>query len=92
MKTAAVDKNVRSRRSLSRNDRFTLSAFVGIPTLLQVVFLWGPTLITIALSFTYWNGINVGDIKWAGLANYKNIFFGSPVFYDALKNNVVWLL
>ncbi len=62
MKTAAVDRNVRSRRSLSRNDRFTLSTFVGIPTLLQVVFLWGPTLITVALSFTYWNGINVSDI------------------------------
>ena len=92
MKTAAVNKKVRSRRSLSRNDRFTLSAFVGIPTLLQVVFLWAPTLITVVLSFTYWNGINVGDIKWAGFANYKNIFFGSPVFYDALKNNVVWLL
>jgi multiple sugar transport system permease protein/raffinose/stachyose/melibiose transport system permease protein len=60
--------------------------------LLQVVFLWGPTLITVVLSFTYWNGINVSDIKWAGFANYKNIFFGSPVFYDALKNNVVWLL
>jgi multiple sugar transport system permease protein/raffinose/stachyose/melibiose transport system permease protein len=92
MKTATANKKIRSRRSLSRNDRFTLSAFVGIPTLLQIVFLWFPTLVTIVLSFTYWNGMNVSDIKWAGMANYKNIFFDSPVFYDALKNNVVWLL
>jgi multiple sugar transport system permease protein/raffinose/stachyose/melibiose transport system permease protein len=92
MKTAAVNKNVRSRRSLSRNDRFTLAAFIGIPTLMQIIFLWLPALVTIALSFTYWNGVNVSDIKWAGLANYKNIFFGTPVFYTALKNNIIWLL
>ena len=92
MKKAATNPKVRSRRSLSRNDRFTLAAFIGIPTLMQIIFLWLPALITIILSFTYWNGINVGDIKWAGLANYKNIFFGTPVFYEALKNNLIWLL
>ena len=59
---------------------------------MQIIFLWLPALITIVLSFTYWNGINVSDIKWAGLANYKNIFFGTPVFYEALKNNIIWLL
>ena len=92
MKTTAANKKVRSRRSLSRNDRFTLAAFIGIPTLMQIIFLWLPALFTIILSFTYWNGINVGDIKWAGLANYRNIFFGTPVFYEALKNNAIWLL
>ena len=92
MKTTAAKKKARSRRSLSRNDRFTLAAYIGIPTLMQIIFLWLPALITIILSFTYWNGINVGDIKWAGLANYKNIFFGTPVFYEALKNNLIWLL
>ena len=92
MKTAVTDKKVRGRRFLSRNDRFTLAAFVGIPTLLQFIFLWIPALITILLSFTYWNGIRVTDIKWAGLANYKNIFFGTPIFYEALKHNLIWLL
>ncbi len=92
MKTTPANKNIRRRRSLSRNDRFTLAAFIGIPTLMQIIFLWLPALITIILSFTYWNGINVGDIKWAGLANYRNIFFGTPVFYEALKNNAIWLL
>ena len=92
MKSTPANKNIRRRRSLSRNDRFTLAAFIGIPTLMQIIFLWLPALITIILSFTYWNGINVGDIKWAGLANYRNIFFGTPVFYEALKNNLIWLL
>ncbi|MBU6242925.1 MAG: sugar ABC transporter permease [Acidobacteria bacterium] len=92
MNTTVVDKKVRSRRSLSRNDRFTLSAFVGVPTFVQVIFLWIPAIATILLSFTYWNGIRLSDIKWAGFANYKNIFFNDSIFYEALKNNLIWLL
>lgn len=92
MNTTVVDKKVRSRRSISRNDRFTLSAFVGVPTFVQVIFLWIPAIATILLSFTYWNGIRLSDIKWAGFANYKNIFFNDSIFYEALKNNLIWLL
>ena len=92
MKSAVTDKKVRGRRFLSRSDQFTLAAFVGIPTLLQFIFLWIPAIITVLLSFTYWNGIRVTDIKWAGIANYKNIFFGTPIFYEALKHNLIWLL
>ena len=91
MKTATTIPKNRSRRSLSKTDRFTLSAFVGIPSLLQIILLWIPAVVTIILSFTYWNGINIRDIHWAGIQNYKNIFFNNPVFYTALKNNGVWL-
>ncbi len=42
MKTAATVKKNRSRRSLSKTDRFTLATFVGIPTLLQIILLWVP--------------------------------------------------
>lgn len=92
MKTAATEVKNRSRRSLSRADRFTLSAFVGIPTFLQIILLWVPAVVTIILSFTYWNGVRLSDIKWAGLSNYRNIFFDNPIFYEALKNNALWLL
>ena len=92
MKTAATEVKNRSRRSLSKADRFTLSAFVGIPTFLQFILLWVPAVVTIILSFTYWNGVRLSDIKWAGLANYRNIFFDNPIFYEALKNNALWLL
>jgi multiple sugar transport system permease protein/raffinose/stachyose/melibiose transport system permease protein len=43
------------------------------------------------LSFTYWNGIRLKDIQWAGIQNYKNIFVNNPLFYQALKNNGIWL-
>lgn len=92
MDTTVANKKVRSRRSLSRNDQFTLSTFVGFPTFVQLIFLWIPALATILLSFTYWNGIRISDIKWAGFANYKNIFLNDTLFYEALKNNLIWLL
>jgi multiple sugar transport system permease protein/raffinose/stachyose/melibiose transport system permease protein len=91
MKTAATIKKNRSRRSLSKTDRFTLATFVGIPTLLQIVLLWVPAVVTVILSFTYWNGIRLKDIQWAGIQNYKNIFVNNPLFYQALKNNGIWL-
>ena len=91
MKAAATVKKNRSRRSLSKGDRFTLSAFVGIPTLLQIILLWVPAVVTIVLSFTYWNGVRLEDIRWAGFQNYKTIFVNDPLFYQALKNNGIWL-
>ena len=92
MTTTAVSKKARRRRAFTKGDRFTLAMFVGVPSALHIVWVWIPAIATIGLSFTYWNGVNVSDIKWAGLANYKNIFFGTPVFYEALKNNLIWLL
>jgi multiple sugar transport system permease protein/raffinose/stachyose/melibiose transport system permease protein len=56
------------------------------------VWVWIPAIATIGLSFTYWNGVRLSDIKWAGLANYNTIFTASPQFYDALRNNTYWLL
>ena len=91
MKAAATVKKNRSRRTLSKGDRFTLSAFVGIPTLLQIILLWVPAVVTIVLSFTYWNGVRLEDIRWAGIQNYKTIFVNEPLFYQALKNNGIWL-
>jgi multiple sugar transport system permease protein/raffinose/stachyose/melibiose transport system permease protein len=82
----------RRRRAFSRGDRVTLAIFVGIPTFFHLVLVWIPAILTILLSFTYWTGINFGDIKWAGVANYDNIFTKTPQFYEALRNNVIWLL
>ncbi|MFM7336765.1 MAG: carbohydrate ABC transporter permease [Actinomycetota bacterium] len=82
----------RRRRAFSRGDRLTLGLFVGVPTLLHLLLVWIPAILTIVLSFTYWTGIRFGDIKWAGIANYTTIFTKTPAFYDALRNNVIWLV
>jgi multiple sugar transport system permease protein/raffinose/stachyose/melibiose transport system permease protein len=93
MTTAATGKNTRRRRvSFSKQDRATIFGFVGIPTFLHVTMVWIPALMTIGLSFTYWNGIQLSNIRWAGLNNYNTIFTKTPVFWEALQNNVIWLL
>jgi multiple sugar transport system permease protein/raffinose/stachyose/melibiose transport system permease protein len=56
-----------------------------------VLLVWLPAIATILLSFTFWTGINFSDITWAGVDNYDNIFFSTPAFYDALRNNAIWL-
>jgi multiple sugar transport system permease protein/raffinose/stachyose/melibiose transport system permease protein len=86
------EKLSKKRKAFSVKDYFTLSAFVGIPTAFHILLVWVPSIATIGLSFTYWSGIKVSDIKWAGLANYNNILTGTPVFWEAIWHNVVWLL
>jgi multiple sugar transport system permease protein/raffinose/stachyose/melibiose transport system permease protein len=93
MTTAATGKKVRGRRAaFSKQDRFTLTAFIGVPTFLHVLMVWIPALMTVGLSFTYWNGIQLSNIRWAGINNYNTIFTKTPVFWDALWHNIVWLL
>jgi multiple sugar transport system permease protein/raffinose/stachyose/melibiose transport system permease protein len=90
--TAAEKKTSRRRRTFSGKDKLTLGLFIGLPTFLHVALVWFPALATIYLSFTYWTGIHIEDIQWSGLANYQNIFFETPRFWEAVKVNVVWLL
>lgn len=90
--TAMGSKKAHRRRAFSQADRTTLTAFVGIPLFFHLLLVWIPAFLTILLSFTYWSGISVSRIKWAGLANYKNIIFDTPAFWEALQNNTIWLL
>ena len=82
----------RRRRFFSKTDKITLGFFIGVPTFLHIALVWLPALATIYLSFTYWTGIDIAKIQWAGFANYENIFFNTPIFWDALRVNTVWLL
>jgi multiple sugar transport system permease protein/raffinose/stachyose/melibiose transport system permease protein len=89
--TSNSDIEVTRRRAFSPQDRLTLSAFIGIPTALHLLLVWIPAIATILLSFTYWTGIHLDQIRWAGFANYHNILFDTPVFWMALKDNLIWL-
>ncbi len=66
---------------------------VGVPTLIAAGFVWLPTVFSVVLSGTAWNGIGGLDtIKWIGTLNYTNIFTIYPPFRPAIAHNVVWLL
>jgi len=59
----------------------------GIIGLLLVIIL--PFLVTVAASFTKWNGVN--PPTWVGLANYERAM-GDLKFWAAFRNNLVMIL
>lgn len=84
---------VGSRRSirLTKRDKIVLTAMVAIPTLIQLVLIWVPTLISVGLSFVRWNGLAFSDIKPAGVSNYSFVFKTYPPFWPAVEHNILWL-
>ncbi|MFD8330110.1 carbohydrate ABC transporter permease [Streptomyces lydicus] len=76
-------------RRYTRRDLVLLGVLLGIPILLDLALIWGPTLASIGLSFTTWDG--VGDIRWVGLKNYHDLFTSYPQFWPAVRHNLLWL-
>jgi multiple sugar transport system permease protein len=65
---------------------------VGIPAFIHIFLIWLPTIGSILLSFTSWNGIGGLDkIKFVGVKNYQNLFSNYPPFWPAVENNFIWL-
>jgi multiple sugar transport system permease protein len=78
---------------LTRQDKFVLGLAVGIPAFIHIFLVWVPTISSIFLSFTSWNGIGgLERIKFVGIDNYVNMFTRYPPFWPALQHNLVWLL
>ncbi|MDP9364061.1 MAG: sugar ABC transporter permease [Chloroflexota bacterium] len=73
--------------------RFKLTPWLFLlPALLiYVVFLVYPTLRSLPISFTDWDGLS-DDSRFVGLSNYADIFLHDDVSRRALQNNVVWTL
>ena len=77
---------------LTRYDRRVLALMVGIPLLLDVIFIWWPTFSSILLSFTNYNGVgDVSSNNYVGLKNYQFLFSGYTLFWPAFFHNVLWL-
>jgi multiple sugar transport system permease protein len=78
--------------ALAGTDKLVLGLMLGIPTIVHVLFVWIPTLGSIALSFSRWNGIGgFEDIEWIGVGNYVEIFTEYPRFWPAVQHNLIWL-
>ena len=64
----------------------------GIPTLIHVSLVWLPSLLSVLLSFTRWNGIGgLRTIKPVGLDNYHQITTIYPPFWPAVQHTLIWL-
>ncbi len=73
-------------------DRTTLWLMGGVPTALHVAFVWVPALMTVALSFTKWDGIgSPSKIAFIGLKNFRRVF-ADHTFWQALWHNITWLV
>jgi ABC-type sugar transport system permease subunit len=94
--TAAQTAPAKGRRKrlqrLTKRDKIVLGFMVGIPVLIELVLIWLPTVASVGLSFTKWNGLALGDIKSAGGSNYSYIFQNYPPFWPAVRHNILWLV
>lgn len=87
-------RQTRRRYSLlTTRDRLTIAAMVAIPTFILVVFVIIPTIASIVLSFTSWNGIGgLAAIEFIGIDNYADLVTVYKPFFPALAHNLIWLL
>src|SRR3954449_8023294 len=77
---------------LSTSDRVAVAVMLGVPTLVVGALVWFPTVASIVLSFTNWDGIGgVGTAKWVGTQNYREIATIYPPFWPAVEHNLIWL-
>jgi multiple sugar transport system permease protein len=74
---------------MTPRDIALVAVLLGIPVFLDLAIIWGPTIASVVLSFTRWDGI--GGITWIGTKNYHDIFTEYPVFWRAVRNNILWL-
>ena len=83
----------RRLRRLTRADKIVLAVFIGVPTFLHVFLIWVPTVGSVVLSFSSWDGISPLDqLEWVASQNYEQIFTIYPDFWPAVRNNVIWLV
>jgi multiple sugar transport system permease protein len=95
--TSVVGGAVTARRRrrfslLSRRDKIVLAIMVGVPAFIHIFLVWVPTIASVLLSFTTWNGIGGLDkIKWVGLKNYDSLISVYDAFWPAVAHNLIWL-
>ena len=88
--TAPAARTSAPTRALPRHWLLALP-FLAPAVIFYVIFLLVPLLGTIALSATEWTGFNVADIRFVGADNFRTMG-EDPVFWQALRHNVVFLV
>jgi multiple sugar transport system permease protein len=90
---AAVSQRRGGRYSLlRRQDKLVLALMVGVPLFFDLALIWGPTIASVFLSFTDWNGIGpITGKNLVGTANYEYLVTGYPFFWPAVEHNLIWL-
>ncbi|OLD48896.1 MAG: ABC transporter permease [Actinobacteria bacterium 13_1_40CM_2_65_8] len=83
---------VRAYTLLTRHDKILIVLMVGVPLTLDLLLIWGPTLASVVLSFTNWDGIgSVTGENFVGFKNYQFMLTGYTLFWPAFTHNLIWL-
>jgi ABC-type sugar transport system permease subunit len=73
-------------------DRAVVGLMVGVPVVVVGGLIWFPTIASVLLSFTSWDGIGgLKTIHWVGTENYRQIATIYPPFWPAFEHNLYWL-
>src|SRR6478609_3357116 len=93
--TGGADALERPRRRysvLTRRDKIVMGLMVGIPTFLCLALIWFPTIFSVGLSFTNWQGYTGLEAKnFIGLKNYERLFTAYQPFWLAVVG-IIWQL
>ncbi|UJF34609.1 carbohydrate ABC transporter permease [Paenibacillus hexagrammi] len=73
-----------------RVSKLTIAAFVLPCLLLYVCLVFVPILVSFYSGLLDWNGI--GESKFIGLDNFKNLLFNDPVFWPSVKRTLMFAL
>src|SRR6266498_1060572 len=92
-RTAPAGRRPRRRgRRLTRRDRIVLAVMVGVPAALHIALVWVPTLGSIALSLSRWEGVGGFEtIQWIRTLNYRQLLTIYPPLWPAVRHNFIWL-
>lgn len=70
--------------TMKRRRTLVAIAFVAVPVVSSIVFLYGPMVVSAWWSLNEYNGIE--PAKFVGFDNYVQLFTNDPIFIKALQN------
>ncbi len=80
-------------RAEERAERRAAAVFLSPWVLGFLVFVAGPVVATLALSFADWTALEpLGHARFAGLANYRRLLFEDPLFARSLTVTALYVL
>ncbi|MET3509097.1 MULTISPECIES: carbohydrate ABC transporter permease [Plantibacter] len=82
----------RRTRRLARTGFIAALPFLAPALAAYLVFVVGPTVESIRLSFFEWSGFQGAAQEFVGVKNYVRIFTQDPVFWTAFSNTLVWVV
>src|SRR5665811_1080047 len=89
--SGVVPRRRRRYSVLTRRDKMMLTLMVGIPLILDMVFIWGPAIASVIFSFTNWNGIHgLSSDNFVGIDNYTKLVTSYAPFWEGVKHNIIW--